>query len=127
MSGSQWRRLSLVHHATGTAPYRTVTPVGALDLASIGDLRAELCALVGAGHVRLVVDLSRVGLCDAAAMGELVRAGRCCERRGGWLRLACPAGIVATAFQIVSFGRSIAVYPSMAAAVAGAEEQRILR
>jgi anti-sigma B factor antagonist len=105
----------------------TVSLTGTLDLASAGDLQRELFGLIDAGHVNIIVDLSQVQLCDAAAMRVLVRAGERCAEEGGWLRLANPVGIVATAFRIVSLGRSVEVYPSMTAAEAGEPGDLIMR
>jgi anti-anti-sigma factor len=109
------------------APPRTVTVAGELDLATIGTLRDILHAHIAAGHVRLVVDLNKVGLCDAAAMSGLVRLSRRCARHGGWLRLAHPTGIVAVALRIVSFGLDVEVYPTVRAAIAGDPDARIMR
>jgi hypothetical protein len=41
--------------------------------------------------------------------------------------LAEPAGIVAKVFRIVSFGRDIEIYPTVTAAAAGMEDDRIMR
>jgi len=83
-----------------------------VDLASVGDLQKNLYSLVRAGKVRLIVDLSRVRLCDAAAMSVLTQVSRHCAERGGWLRLAHPVGLVAKVFDIVSLGRDVEIYPT---------------
>jgi anti-anti-sigma factor len=100
---------------------------GALDLASIGAVRDDLYSRIRAGSGWLILDLSRVRLCDAAAMSGLVQVGRRCAEWGGWLRLAEPAGIVAKVFRIVSLGRDIEIYPTVTAAAAGREDDRIMR
>lgn len=113
--------------AADPAGYRTVAMIGVLDLATAALLQTDLYRLIDAGHVRLVVDLSRVSLCEASIMGMLVRARRHSEQRGGWLRLAHPVGLVARSFRIVAFGRDVEVYPTAAAAAGGDEQDRIMR
>jgi anti-anti-sigma factor len=100
---------------------------GTLDLAAIGALLEDMYGLIDAGHVRLILDLGGLRLCDAAAMSGLVQVGRRCHERGGWLRLANPVGMVAKVFQIVLFGRDVDVYPTIAAATVGADDERIMR
>lgn len=120
MSGSQQRltRPPLRPH--------TVSVAGTLDLATIPALQQDLYELIDAGCVQLIVDLSMLRLCDAAAMSGLVQVSRCCAEQGGWLRLANPTGVVATAFRIVSLGLAVEVYPTVTAAAAGMAEDRIL-
>jgi len=108
-------------------PPRTIAVTGTLDLASICGLQDELYSVIAAGDGRLIVDLSRVRLCDAAAMSGLVQVSQHCREQGGWLRLAHPIGIVATAFQIVSFGLYVEVYRTVSAAAVGAPDDRIMR
>ena len=110
----------------GPQPY-VVTASGVVDLASVGDLQKNLYSLVRAGKVRLIVDLSRVRLCDAAAMSVLTQVSRHCAERGGWLRLAHPVGLVAKVFDIVSLGRDVEIYPTVPAAHTGAVDDRIMR
>jgi anti-sigma B factor antagonist len=104
----------------------TVSVAGVLDLASIGALERDLSSLIDAGSVRLIVDLSRLRLCDGRAMSGLVQVSRRCAERGGWLRLANPTGIVATAFRIVALGLTVEIYPTVTAAAAGAGDDRIM-
>ena len=156
MSEFQWRRIFAVfpdaasvhtrttRHATGArlplrpepqhrvaiddGPQpRLVAATGVLDLASIGDLQKDLYSLIRAGSVRLIVDLSRVQLCDAASMSGLVQVSRRCEELGGWLRLAHPVGLVAKVFDIVLLGRDVEIYPTVTAAGTGVEGDRIMR
>ena len=111
----------------GGAQHCILAVTGALDLAAIGAVQDNLNSLIRAGNVRLIVDLSRVRLCDAAAMGGLVQVGRRCAERGGWLRLAQPVGLVARVFRIVSLGLDVEIYPTVPAAVAGGAGDQIMR
>lgn len=98
---------------------RIVVVTGVVDFGTIGRLESYICSLADAGHTRLVLDLSGVRLCDAVAMGRLVRTSGYCLQLGGWLHLAAPTGMVALAFGIVSFGRNLPIYATVAAAAAG--------
>ena len=122
-----WRSRGFVDVADDDSKPRVVTAPNVVDLASIGELQENLYSLIRAGSVRLIVDRSRVRLCDAAAMSALVRVSRSCEELGGWLRLARPVGLVAKIFDIVSLGRDVEIYPTVTAAGAGAEGERIMR
>ena len=90
-------------------------------------MEQALHALIDAGNARLIVDLSGVRLCAAAGLTVLERASRSCAERGGWLRLACPVGVVATVFEIASFGASVEVYRTVAEAAGAMERDRIMR
>ena len=141
MSGLQGRRVFAVCRDAGiararpepygavarSAPPHAVAANGVLDLGTIGDLQEILYSLIRVGSVRLIVDVSRVRLCDAAAMSGLVQVSRRCQERGGWLRLVQPVGMVARAFAIVSLGLDVEIYPTVTAALAGAPEDRIMR
>jgi anti-anti-sigma factor len=70
---------------------------GELDIASAPALREQLLSLLRPGSSRLVIDLSKVSLCDASGLAVLVGIGRRARLRGGFLRLAAlspPAGRV---------------------------------
>jgi anti-anti-sigma factor len=120
-------RISMLDDASGCASPRTVTIAGALDLSTVARMEEGLHALIDAGHTRLIVDLAGLRLCAAAGMSALEEVGRRCAERGGWLRLACPVGLVATVFEIVSFGRSVEIYRTVAAAADAAPQGRIMR
>jgi anti-sigma B factor antagonist len=98
--------------------------VGCLDLGTRGWL-ADFVDGVLPGSAKVVVDLGGVALCDAASMSTLIGIADVCRARGGWLRLAAPTGLVARVFAVVAFGKTVPVYATVAAAVAGDELQRI--
>lgn len=58
-------------------------PVGELDIATVGELRSELDALIEAGFDRIVIDLRRVEFMDSTGLHALLEA---CERADhlGW-------------------------------------------
>jgi anti-sigma B factor antagonist len=96
--------------------YRVVAVIGELDILTIAHLERDIHTLTIAGEVDLILDLSQVRLCDAAAMGGLIRASKHCRALGGSLRLAAPTGIVATAFQIVALDKDLPIYQTVEAA-----------
>lgn len=96
--------------------YRVVAVFGVLDMLTIAHLERDIHTLTTAGDIDLILDLSQVRLCDAVAMGGLIRAAEHCRALGGSLRLAAPAGIVATAFQIVAFDKDLPIYQTVDAA-----------
>jgi anti-anti-sigma factor len=61
---------------------------GELDIASAPALREQLLGLLRPGSSRLVIDLSKVSLCDASGLAVLVGIGRRARLLGGFLRLA---------------------------------------
>lgn len=61
---------------------RLVVLSGALDVASVADVRAALHAAIDAGTGVLVVDLSGVRVTDATGLGVLVGAHRRAGRAG---------------------------------------------
>ena len=113
-----------IHELDGL-DHRLVRLAGELDLGTVSQLDATVRDLRRRGHARILLDLSALRLCDAAAMTELIRANRAAEQHGGWVRLAAPTGMVAVAFAIVGLGREIAVYATVAGAALGDASQRI--
>jgi anti-anti-sigma factor len=61
---------------------------GELDIASAPGLREQLLGLLQPGSSRLLIDLSKVNLCDASGLAVLVGIGRRARLLGGFLRLA---------------------------------------
>jgi anti-sigma B factor antagonist len=96
--------------------YRVVAVFGVLDMLTITHLERDIHTLASAGEIDLILDLSQVRLCDASAMGGMIRASRHCRALGGSLRLAAPTGIVATAFEIVALAEDLPIYQTVDAA-----------
>ncbi len=107
------------------ADCRVVTVLGVLDLETMPHLECDVHAALLAGQPRIVLDLHRLRLCDAAAMSRLIRLHRQCAAAGGWVRLAAPQGMVRVTFAVVSFGRDVPVYADLSAAALGDEAHRI--
>lgn len=94
--------------------------VGELDIASVPAVREELLSLLGRGSSQLVVDLSGVSFCDASGLAVLVNTGRRARLLGGFLRLAAVSPQVGRVLQMTGLQRSLATFPTVEAAVAGA-------
>lgn len=93
-----------------------VQPCGQLDMETAPRLQAALDGLVGAGRVRIVVDLGRLTFCDSTGLSALVVAGRRCEAAGGFLRLARPNPFLINLLTVVGVRDVLHVYDSVEAA-----------
>jgi anti-anti-sigma factor len=107
----------IVEDSAAAGRFRVVAVFGVLDMLTIIHLERDIQTLTAAGDLDLVLDLSQVSLCDAAAMGGLIRASEHCRRLGGSVRLAGPTGIVATAFRIVKLARDLPIFETVDAAL----------
>ena len=68
----------------------------ALDLQGhrLEDLGTYLTDLLDRGHLKIVLDLSRVSFIDSAGLGELVACKKRTAERGGDIKLLSPIGQV---------------------------------
>lgn len=85
---------------TTTAGATTLALGGEVDLATAGDLEAEVERLVATGTTQIVLDLRNVTFCDSVGLNVLVRARHRCESHGGWMRITHPRGEVAQVLHI---------------------------
>lgn len=106
--------------AVTTDPNRTVVTVtGEIDLATQGQLRAELNELIVAGQVDLVVDLSGVTFVDSTGLGALIGARRRVHAFHGSLALVIPDESVRKVFTITGLEKVFAIHDTLEAALAG--------
>jgi anti-anti-sigma factor len=84
---------------------------GELDSASAPALREQLLSLLRPGSSRLLVDLSRVSLCDASGLAVLVGISRRARRLGGFLRLAAVSPQADHVLHITGLHRYLPVSP----------------
>jgi anti-sigma B factor antagonist len=84
---------------------------GELDIASAPALREQLLSLLRPGSSRLVIDLSKVSLCDASGLAVLVGIGRRARLLGGFLRLAAVSPQADRVLHITGLHRHLPISP----------------
>lgn len=92
---------------------------GQLDALSASYVRSELANAVAAGHSRLVVDLSNVGVVDSSGLGSLISGLKAARIAGGDLRLAQPSRQVSAILTLTMLDRVLRPYPTIADALTG--------
>jgi anti-anti-sigma factor len=84
---------------------------GELDIASAPALREQLLSLLRPGYSRLLIDLSKVSLCDASGLAVLVGIGRRARLLGGFLRLAAVSPQADRVLHITGLHRHLPISP----------------
>jgi anti-sigma B factor antagonist len=84
---------------------------GELDIASAPALREQLLSLLQPGSSRLLIDLSRVRLCDASGLAVLVGISHRARRLGGFLRLTAVSPQADQVLHITGLHRHLPVSP----------------
>jgi anti-sigma B factor antagonist len=84
---------------------------GELDIASAPVLREQLLSLLRSGSSRLVIDLSKVNICDASGLAVLVGVSRRARLLGGFLRLAAVSPQVDRVLHITGLHRHLPISP----------------
>lgn len=85
--------------ATGVA---VLFPDGHLDMLAAATMRERLHAVVQAGQLRLVVDLSRVETVDSTGLGALISGLKAARKNGGDLRIVKPNESVRVMLELTS-------------------------
>jgi anti-anti-sigma factor len=97
--------------------YTIATLSGDLDVATAPALRERLTALLHPGMRRLVLDLSEVVFCDAAALAVLIGTQRRAAREGITVHLAAPRHQVTKILRVTGLDRALNIHPTLAAAL----------
>jgi anti-sigma B factor antagonist len=84
---------------------------GELDIASAPALREQLLSLLRPGSSRLVIDLSKVSICDASGVAVLVGVSRRARLLGGFLRLAAVSPQADRVLQVTGLYRHLPITP----------------
>src|SRR4051812_20093222 len=103
-------------------PAHVLTVEGVLDFAASLRLRLALYEGVDAGCRDLVVDLTRVRLLDASAVGVLLRVAENVQERGGALRAVGGTGLVLEVLEVTGAAKSLAAYDPVDAVLVGLDE-----
>jgi anti-anti-sigma factor len=91
---------------------------GRLDQTQTAELESAFDALIDAGHVRLVVDLSEVTYINSGGLRCLVTAWRKAKQDGGNLFLTGLRARVREVFDMVGFDKVFEVFPDRRSAAA---------
>jgi anti-sigma B factor antagonist len=90
----------------------TITELaGELDIASAPALREQLLGLLRPGSCRLLIDLSKVSLCDTSGLAVLVGIGRRARLLGGFLHLAAVSPQADRVLHITGLHRHLPISP----------------
>lgn len=84
---------------------------GELDMASAPVFLEHVDALVAAGKVHVVVDVTELSFCDSAGLNAFIRGDRQCAARGGWLRLTGAQGHVARVIELSGLHEVLVLRP----------------
>lgn len=92
---------------------------GEVDLLASPAVRESIHEAVAAGQRRVILDLSRVRLCDSSGVGMLVAARRLMRSCRGELRLVMPerGAQVNRVFAALGVRRLFDIFPELASAV----------
>jgi anti-anti-sigma factor len=82
---------------------------GDLDIATIPALRERLLSVLGPGVRLLIIDLSGVSFCGAAALALLIGTQRGATARGSTVRLAAPRPQMVKLLRITGLDRTFAI------------------
>jgi anti-anti-sigma factor len=107
----------LTFSASAHDGFTIAAPVGDLDISCAPVLREQLLGVLRARACLLVIDLSKVGYCDASGLAVLVSTARRARLLGGVLRLAAPAPPVAVALRVTGLDRQFDVFSTVPAAI----------
>jgi anti-sigma B factor antagonist len=99
----------------------TISPVGEIDLDTVGLLSASLSDTIAAGADRVVVDFAHVTYIDSAGLGALVGAHKKLRAAGGALVLLCEHPRVMRLFKITGLTKLFTIESAGASALASAE------
>lgn len=91
-------------------------PVGEVDLATAGQLTAQLLTTVDTAD-RVVVRMDQLSFLDSTGINAVVAGFKEATDHGVVFCLAAPASIVAKALQITGVDQAIPTYPSVEAAL----------
>jgi anti-sigma B factor antagonist len=96
--------------ADGDDGWAVVALTGELELATAPRLRQEVVSLVGEGHTRVVLDLSRVDFVDSVGLGIIVSALKRIRGRGGELVVAGAVPRVRALFELTRLDEIIELH-----------------
>ena len=100
--------------AGSTVP--TISPTGALDLASSRGLQSRLAELAGENGQEAILDLSAVSFIDSVGLGVVLKAASRFHRQGKRLLIVAPEGPVHRILELAGVSDRLPVVASVDAA-----------
>ena len=98
-------------------PISTFTLRGRVDSAGAVELEQALHEALGAGHTRIILDLSQVAYINSAGLRILADVLTQNQANGGDLVLVAPSSKVRRVFQIVGFDHFFRMFDTIESAV----------
>ncbi len=95
-----------------------VTPRGEIDLATQGQLKDAIDALVVGGHVDLVIDLNETTFLDSTGLGALIGARRKTYAFKGSFSIVCGNEDLLRLFRITSLDKVFTIHEAHTTAAA---------
>jgi len=95
---------------------------GRLDAYAANDLERKFDSLITAGHVRLVVDLSRLEYISSSGLRALLTAIKRVKKEQGDVRLACLQASVKEVFDMAGFTQLFRLFDKEEEAVGSFEK-----
>jgi anti-sigma B factor antagonist len=109
--------LSLDHRTEGD---HTVLNVGGeVDVYTAPKLRERLVELVGEGHYKLIVDMTKVEFLDSTGLGVLVGGLKRVRAHEGTLALVCNQERILKIFRITGLTKVFPIYDTLEEALQG--------
>jgi anti-sigma B factor antagonist len=94
---------------------------GSLDLATAPTVRAALLEAAQTDHELLIIDLTQLEFLDSTGLGALIGCSKRARETGGEVRMVVGEGQILRLLRITGLMNVFAVYPTLDAALVGAE------
>lgn len=90
---------------------------GRITAATAPDVKDQIKSVLSAGHINLVLDLSKTTFIDSSGLSAIVSALKQTREGEGTLKLACLLPEVQSIFKLTMLDRIFEMYPTLEAAV----------
>lgn len=77
--------------------------IGSVDAATAPALQADAMGRIGAGAVKIALDVSQVDYISSAGLRVLLMVFKACNAGGGHMRLLCPSPFVTEVLEVSGF------------------------
>ena len=103
--------ISLSHRREGD--WTVLDVAGEVDVYTAPKLREQLIGLVGDGHHRIIVDMTKVDFLDSTGLGVLVGGLKRIRSHEGSLALVCNAERILKIFRITGLTKVFPIHDSL--------------